>query len=437
MQSQWTRRRFLAALSASGAALGSVPLLEACGSGSSSSGTVELTWAMQNNAENIELATKVAKQYNASQKKGRLKVLSYPGTTTQQYQQKLLSDLTAGTLPDLLAVSDNFVKPFFQQHLIADLKPLAQSAHYDLSKFNKLFMSLARYQNKVGFLPRAADVVVMYYNKRMFGEAGVSYPTADWTTGDFLAAAEKLTKRSGNVVTQWGATAQYDWWAYWVPLVVAEGGEILSSDHKRTVFNSSEGVRAWNIIFTGLKNGWFCPPSTQNAMGNPYAPFASAKAAMTFTIRDECVVLREQLKDDWDVQLVPKGGAQRKSGMGTTGYGISSGTKNRDAAWDALQYIFTTGLDVFMKSYLVVPPITTDYKSPAWRNLPPPPHNNQVFVDALDYAMTPPPLPFYTTGPFATAVDNGISAVLLGQQSAQQAVNGMVAAANQALQQGG
>ena len=56
-------------------------------------------------------------------------VLKYDGTT---YDQKLLTDIVAGTLPDLFVSADVYTKPFFDSNLTADLKPLAEAAGYDL-----------------------------------------------------------------------------------------------------------------------------------------------------------------------------------------------------------------------------------------------------------------------------------------------------------------
>jgi ABC-type glycerol-3-phosphate transport system substrate-binding protein len=91
-------------------------------------------------------------------------------------------------------------------------------------------------------------------------------------------------------------------------------------------------------------------------------------------------------------------------------------------------------MKVFMETYLLVPPITTFYDDPTWRDLPPPPHTNEIFVKALDFAILPPPLRFYDTGPFLQAVRNGIDAVVLGQMTTQEAVDRMAAEASNALQ---
>jgi len=426
-----TRRKVVGSLAAGAGVLYSYT---ATGRAFAQDDTHELTWAT-NNLEGTEpeMLQKVTDLFVAANPTYKVTVLKYDGDT---YDQKLLTDIVAGTLPDLFVSADVYTKPFFDSGLTADLKPLAEKAGFDLSNFDELFLSLAEYNDMIGFLPRAADVVVTYYNKKMFDTAGVAYPTPDWTYDDMLAAAEKLTiKAADGTTTQYGVTAAADWWAYWVPMVIAEGGQILNEDATEAVFNSPEGIKAWGIIFTGLTNGWFIPPSVQDTLGGPWTPFAVGQAAMTFTVRALTPTFRDQLKDDWDVELVPQGTAMRKTGMGTQGYAISSKTKDPDAAFHLLQYIFTDGMVVFMENYLTVPPIKTFYDDPAWRGLPGPPYNNDVFVSATETAMVPPPLPFYSTGDFRQAMLDGIDAVILGQMSVEDAVNNMAEQATLSLQE--
>jgi len=397
--------------------------------------TTELTWAINAvSGTEIDLVQKVVDAFVAANPTYKVTVLNYDPTT---YDQKLLTDISAGTMPDMFVSADVFTKPFFDAGLTADLKPLAAETGFDLTEFDTKFLDLGVYQDKLGFLPRAADVVVTYFNKDMFDAAGVAHPTADWTYPDMLAAAEKLTiKASDGTTTQYGVAAGYSWWAYWVPMVIAEGGKILSDDNTEAVFNSPEGQRAWGYIFQGLTNGWFAPPSVQKTMGGDGVPFQVGKAAMTFTVRAAVPTVRDQLKADWDVQLVPKGSARRCTGMGAMGYAISSKTKDPSATWKLMEYTYSDGMKFFMESYLVVPPIKSFYDDPAWRNLPGPPYDNAVFVSATDDAMLPPPLPFYSTGTFKKAMEDGIDAVLLGQMKPEDAVNKMAQEATRSLKQG-
>lgn len=46
-------------------------------------------------------------------------------------------------------------------------------------------------------MPYCNNINVIYFNKKMFDEAGVAYPDPSWTWDDFRATAKKLTKGSG------------------------------------------------------------------------------------------------------------------------------------------------------------------------------------------------------------------------------------------------
>jgi multiple sugar transport system substrate-binding protein len=441
-----TRRDVLKTIAAAGAGAASLSVLNAEGSlaagaaskaasiGRAQDQNVELTWAINaQSGTEIDLVQAVVDKFVELNPNYKVEVLNYDPET---YDQKLLTDISAGTLPDLFVSADVFTKPFFESNLTADLIPLAAETGYPLENFDEKFLALAKYDGKVGFLPRAADVVVTYYNKKMFDTAGIPYPTPDWTYDDMLAAAEKLTiKASDGTTTQYGVTAAYDWWAYWVPMVVAEGGQILNEDNTEAIFNSEEGKKAWGIIFTGLQNGWFAPSSVQKTMGGEWAVFGAGKAAMTFTVRALTPTFRSQLKDDWDVQVMPKGSVMRKTGMGTMGYAMSSQTKDPSATWKLLEYTYSDGLKFFMESYLIVPAISTYYDDPAWKELPGPPYNNDIFISSIDDAMLPPDLPFYSTGPFRKAMLDGIDAVQLGQMSGDEAVDNMAAEATKSLQE--
>src|SRR5690606_4620976 len=143
-----------------------------------------------------------------------------------------------------------------------------------------------RFEGKVGFLPRAADVVVVYYNRRMFDDAGIPYPTPEWTWDEFMEISEALTIKADDGSTlQYGCSTDTTWWAFWVPLVLAEGGQILNEDNTEAIFNSEEGMRAWNYIFTGLTNGWWLPRSTAEALGGSNVPFMNGTGAMHFSVR--------------------------------------------------------------------------------------------------------------------------------------------------------
>lgn len=53
-------------------------------------------------------------------------------------------------------------------------------------------------------IPTEVSYAFIYYNKDLFDAAGISYPQPGWTWEDFLDAAQALTIRQGDDVSQWG-----------------------------------------------------------------------------------------------------------------------------------------------------------------------------------------------------------------------------------------
>ena len=90
-------------------------------------------------------------------------------------------------------------------------------------------------------------------------------------------------------------------------------------------------------------------------------------------------------------------------------------------------------MKILAQNYGSVPAMKRFYKADFWRSLPPPPSNNDVFVDAFAYGTLPPRLPFYSTGPFKKAVDDGLIAIELGKKKPDEVVKEVHAELNRWL----
>ena len=52
---------------------------------------------------------------------------------------------------------------------------------------------------KLLYLPYEQSLHSVYYNKKIFRDAGVAYPRAPWTWDDYVATAKKLTNRDKGI----------------------------------------------------------------------------------------------------------------------------------------------------------------------------------------------------------------------------------------------
>ena len=87
-------------------------------------------------------------------------------------------------------------------------------------------------------MPALIDNLAVVYNKKIFDEAGVDYPTDDWTWDEFMATAAELTDPDAGIVgTGWPGTGDEDTtWRIW-PLVWQLGGEVVSEDGESVGFD--------------------------------------------------------------------------------------------------------------------------------------------------------------------------------------------------------
>jgi ABC-type glycerol-3-phosphate transport system substrate-binding protein len=89
------------------------------------------------------------------------------------------------------------------QSLTLDLSPFVEADHLDTDDFPAGLLYAA--DGTVRYLPSGLDPHFVLYNKALFDNAGLSYPTPEWTWKEFVALATQLTQRHGDF------TAQYGW----------------------------------------------------------------------------------------------------------------------------------------------------------------------------------------------------------------------------------
>ena len=183
-------------------------------------------------------------------------------------------------------------------------------------------------------LPSDAQGFIFAYNKTMFDEAGVAYPTDDWTWDDLVAAGQAITEPDAN---KWGVLAIPNWILLMRGnFVSSAGGRNFSADYKSSMLDSAETIEAvkwsWDLIYTHK----IAPPPGTTAQTNP---FMSGQVAMivdgVWWLSDFMTVT----DFDWDIALFPKHPrtGKRTTSLESDGWWVFSGTKERETSWQLLQ----------------------------------------------------------------------------------------------------
>jgi multiple sugar transport system substrate-binding protein len=231
-------------------------LLAGCGgsSGSSSSksgatkgGHVNISiWEGYTQAESVAIK-KLTAQFNAS----------HPNiTVTPQFYgnsdyalQKVLAAIAGGKPPDISYLYGSNAANIAASGKLVTLNKYLSDPSFGWNHFYKVEREVATVNGKVTGIPALVDNLALVYNKKLFAQAGIAPPTANWTWSDFENAALKLTDPSKK---------QFGWayvndasedtvWRFWAMLWQA-GGHILSADNKQAAFNSPAGVKALTLL---------------------------------------------------------------------------------------------------------------------------------------------------------------------------------------------
>jgi multiple sugar transport system substrate-binding protein len=106
-----------------------------------------------------------------------------------------------------------------------------------------------RYEGQLWGLPAPGMIFgLLYYNKSLFDEMGLSYPDADWTWEDFFEKAKKLSKGEG-AEKRWGLGVRKDGFDLLFLLEAMSGGLVDDFSSPRAFrFHSPEAIEAARIL---------------------------------------------------------------------------------------------------------------------------------------------------------------------------------------------
>lgn len=179
------RRSFTTALAASALGVAAVPALSACGGGSGGSGdgTSLVIWHYENEDSAMGQAWALAQEI--FEKKYPDVTVTVEKQTFEQLQKNATIVLTGDDVPDLMEYNkgNSTAGQLASQGLIDPFTDTATEKGWD-QKLSESLQTTARY-DEFGLmgsgewygLPNYGEYVYVFYNQKMFDEAGVSVPT--------------------------------------------------------------------------------------------------------------------------------------------------------------------------------------------------------------------------------------------------------------------
>ncbi|WP_434619975.1 sugar ABC transporter substrate-binding protein [Arthrobacter sp. A5] len=199
---------------------------------------------------------------------------------------------------------------------------------------------------KIYGLPKFTSVQTMFWNKKLFQEAGIDSDTAPATWDEFVTVAKKLTQdgQYGYACDMGNPAGAYQ---NFLRVLLLNGGEMYDADYNPT-FATDKGVDALSKLVDLLQVHKVMDPAslqTTNSsdLGDQFArgktgivfnwPFQYAAATGPKSTLDKATVGNG---------LIPGMSVRSASIDGSEGFAINKFSKNKDAALAWLQFV-TTG----------------------------------------------------------------------------------------------
>ncbi len=261
--------------------------------------------------------------------------------TWDQYWTLLEAGAQGGDMPDVFWMHSNEAVKYMSNDILLDLTEYMKSSTVlEMDKFPEDLKEMYQYNDKTYALPKDMDTIAIWYNKKMFDEAGIEYPDGSWTWDEFYGIAKKLTKEDGS---QYGFAAnpsnEQD---TWMNIIYTMGGCVLNEEG-RSGFDDPKTVEAMNFVDKLIKE--VMPPASTMSETGTDVLFNSGKVAMisqgswmVSAFKDN-----EYIVENADVARLPKDAESGKSISLYNGLGwaANANTKNPDAAYKLIEWFAT------------------------------------------------------------------------------------------------
>jgi len=200
------------------------------------------------------------------------------------------------------------------------------------------------YEGQVYCLGTYTGAIVMVYNKGLFDEAGIPYPSATepMSMKDYYDMTLQLTKQSDNLEERvWGGDAQpHTWWMDWRTHISSDGRQI------KGYIDDEATVQAYQLMADMRKAG-SAMSSADSALVQMEGPDMLVQGKLATTITDNIIVIPavEAAGINWGTAIVPTeiGGDQSWTTTWTDGYGVLSTSRNMEAALKFIAFVGTSG----------------------------------------------------------------------------------------------
>lgn len=343
-----------------------------------------------------------------------------------EYETVIQTAFASGDYPEVFYVGQSNLAAYADSGVLA---PVGDNVA-DLDDVYPSLLTTYTYNGELYATPKDFSNLALEYNTDIFDEAGVDYPTADWTWDDLRAAAEQITEATGQPALALNPDIDR-WFAFYL----GAGGTLYDEDGN-WVFgsegaNHDAAVQAVDF-YAGLYQDGLSTTSQDLGAGWPGEAFGNGSVAMTIEGNWIIQYLLDTYPDlNWGVTEVPAGPAGEATLTFSEAYGVAADNEHPEESWALVNFLTGEEGAARVAEGGFGPMPTRLSAADAW--LENRGEEYEAFVAGGEYAVAPVTPPNFTE--FRTALGNGLTAAFEGSATGEDVVTDAVEVSTELMEE--
>ncbi|WP_175639288.1 ABC transporter substrate-binding protein [Metabacillus schmidteae] len=266
--------------------------------------------------------------------------VEYTPVPGDQYASKLLTMMAGDAAPDVFFLGASDYRSFQERGVLLDLTQYFEN-ELDIDDFIPSSGGIMSIDGSIYGVSSCTVSPVLYYNKDLFDQAGISYPPSNpdeaWTWDEFTKAAAQLTVKDGDKVTQFG-TYGFETFANTIAGILENEGSVFNDDFTATIINSPQTKEVLEAILTVKQNGY--SPEAKLLEESGMSASQMLQTGKIGMLIEGSWALQQLAQMDFPVGVaaLPKFDVASTTGQAHL-HSASANTKHPEEAWEFIKFL--------------------------------------------------------------------------------------------------
>lgn len=327
------------------------------------------------------------------------------------YFTQMQTRVAGGTAPDCYELNIENFAAYANKGVLAELTGI------DVGGYNATALSAFQVDGKQYGVPGNFSNVVLIYNKDLFDQAGVDYPSNEWTWDDAMDACEKISGLGDDIYGIYQPITFNEFFK----VAAQYGGSVLNADKTAFTINSRENIQAAEMMIAKIVNTNVQPTDSQMGGMGDWDLFESGRLGMIPTGIWAFGAFTDACSFDWDICVEP-GGSRKATHFFSNALVVNADSDKKEAAATWINWLASSDASAKMRieAGWDLPAISDEAVLSGYLEITPP-ENRQAVFDSLNDLVVAPIIEEYSL--MADIITDKLSLAASGEISVEDALN--------------